>query len=54
MYDYVNSLHRGFDPLASGQVTGHELDTLRASTSAPADHSDVAAGVLQPLNDEPP
>ena len=54
MHDDLVSLHRGFDALARGQVTSHELDTLPALPAVPAEHSDVAPGVPQPRDDEPP
>src|SRR6266702_8210995 len=40
--------------LARGQVTSHKLDTLPALGAAPAEQSDVAPGVAQPRDDEPP
>jgi hypothetical protein len=52
--DDLGSRHRGVDPLAGGQVTGHQLDNLRALAAVPAEDPDVAAGVPQPRDDEPP
>ena len=60
MHDDLGSLHRGVDPLARGQVTGHELDPSPSSwlasalAAAPAEHPDVAPGVPQPRDDQPP
>ncbi len=43
VHDDLDSLHRGLDPLARGQVTGHELDTLLGLAAVPAEHAYRAA-----------
>src|SRR5829696_5848690 len=45
-------LHRGFDPLAGGQVTAHELDAGLCLTAAAAEHPYIATGVPQEPDDE--
>ena len=45
MHDDLESLHRGIDPFARGQVTTHELDTLTARAAVPAEYSNVAPDV---------
>src|SRR5215211_1853338 len=42
------------DPLARGEVTGHGLDTLPGLVAVPAEHSNLAAGLPQPRDDEAP
>jgi hypothetical protein len=44
-------LHRGVDPLAGGQVTGHQLDAIPGLAAVAAEHPDLAAGVPQPRDD---
>ena len=39
----LDAVHRGLDPLACGQVTGHVLDAVRGLVGVPAEHPDVAA-----------
>jgi hypothetical protein len=54
VHDDVGSLYRNFDSLALGKVTCHELDPLSFLVAAPAEHSDLAPGVPQPGDYEPP
>jgi hypothetical protein len=54
VHDDRGPLHRGCDPLARGQVTGHDLDTRPGLAAAPAEHPYRAAGVPQPRDDEAP
>ena len=54
VHDDLGPLHRGFDPLARGQVTGHELDILSGLAVAPAEHPYLASVVPQPRDDEAP
>jgi hypothetical protein len=51
VHDDLGVRHRGIDPLAGGQVAGHELEPLHALAPAPAEHPDLAAGVPQPRDD---
>ncbi len=53
VHDDLGALDRGFDTLARGQVTGHELDPLPALAAAPAEHPDVAPGIPQSRDDMP-
>jgi hypothetical protein len=53
VHDDLGPLHRGFDALAGGQITCHELDALAGLMAMPAEHSYLAAaGVAQPRDDE--
>jgi hypothetical protein len=61
LQDDLGSRHGGLDPLAGGQVAGHQLDALpaqvaasRAPVSGPAEDADAVAGVPQPRDDLPP
>jgi hypothetical protein len=51
VHDDLGAVHRRFDSLAGGQVTGHVLDALPGLTAAPAEHPYLAAGLLQPAHD---
>jgi hypothetical protein len=52
MHDDLRALHRRFNPLIVGQVTGHELDALRAHALSAAEHAYVAPRIPQPRHDE--
>src|SRR5215213_9954023 len=54
VHDDLGPVHRGFDSLAGGQVTGHELDAVAGLAAAPAEHPYLAACVPQPRDDEAP
>src|SRR5581483_1989044 len=54
MHDDLGASHGGFDTLVFREITSHGLDTLVTVASAPAEHSDVAAGLPKPRNNEPP
>jgi len=52
--DDLGPCHRGFDLLARAQIAGHELDTVRALVTAPAEYPQLACGLEQTWYDEPP
>jgi hypothetical protein len=54
VHDDLGSLRRGLDPVALGQVAGHELDALAALVAVPAEHADVVPQVPQPRDDQSP
>ncbi len=54
VHDDLGPGHRGVDPLARIQVTGHEFDTLGRFAVAPAEHPHLAAGVSQTRDDQTP
>jgi hypothetical protein len=51
VHDGLDPVHRGFDPLAGGQVAGHELDAFLCLVAAPGEHPHVATGVPQTPDD---
>ena len=53
MDDDLDSPDGGIDAIAGPDVPGHELDTL-ILMGGPTEHPDVAAGIAQACDDEPP
>jgi hypothetical protein len=48
------SFNGGVDPFARRKITGHELDSISALSSAPAEYSNFASGVQKLRDDESP
>src|SRR5215207_636266 len=54
VHDDLGTVDRGLDPLAGGQVAGHEVGALAGFATAPGEHPHRAAGGLQPRDYEAP
>jgi hypothetical protein len=54
VHDDLGRLHGAFDPIAGGQVTGHELDSFPGLVGAPAEDTDLTAGIPEPGDEEAP
>src|ERR671916_497234 len=52
VHDRPDPVHRRFDPLTGGQITGHVLDAVLCLTAAPAEHPYLATGLPQEPDDE--
>jgi hypothetical protein len=54
MQDDPGFCNSGFNPLACGQVTSHELDAGCGLLVVPTEHADIKPGSLQPRDDQSP
>jgi hypothetical protein len=52
MHDGRDTVYRGLDPLAGGQVTSQELDAVSGLAAAPAEHPYIVTGAPQAPDDE--
>jgi hypothetical protein len=54
VHDGLDAVHCCVDPLACGQVAGHDLDAVPGFATLPAEDPDVAAGTSEERCDEAP
>jgi hypothetical protein len=54
VHDRLDARHRGIDPIAGPDVSGHVLDAVDGLAPVPAEQADLAARVLQERQHETP